>query len=127
MNLKAIAQILFLLTSSLVISSLALLFAFHQFHRKSCALIPINSPENSILINTPRIFIGRGSEVDVSILDESISSKHCLITQRKGRFLIKDLNSKNGTFVNGQPILESELKDGDLLTIGNKKFIFKVE
>lgn len=127
MNLKAIAQIIFLLTSCFVVSSVAVLFAFYQFRRKSCALVPINSPENTVIINATKLSIGRGSDVDISILDESVSSKHCLIFQKQGRFIIKDLNSKNGTFVNGQPVLETEINDGDLITIGNKKFIFKVE
>lgn len=61
-----------------------------------------------------RIVIGRSPQADVCIPDRRISSNHAEISRRDGRYYLRDLGSKNGTYVNGQ-LLDSEcaLRDGD--------------
>ena len=52
--------------------------------------------------------------------DNTISRKHCKVSVRSGRIIIEDLNSSNGTFVNGQQINEPVvLQPGDVLNLGN--------
>lgn len=50
--------------------------------------------------------------------DRKISRTHCLLDFRPPRCLLQDLESRNGTFVNGQPIRRQELKDGDEIQVG---------
>lgn len=127
MNLKAFAQIIFLSLSSVVIAALSILFARTVFYRQDTAvLIPVSSPENSVMITARKVCIGRSSECDIIIVDPSVSSKHCLIIQKGKGFFVKDLGSVNGTFVNEMPVSYIQLNDGDLLKIGEKKFIFKI-
>src|SRR5437870_4478318 len=49
----------------------------------------------------------------IVIEDSSISLMHAKITRKNGDFFLKDLNSTNGTFVNGQPVGEARLRDAD--------------
>lgn len=50
------------------------------------------------------IVIGRGVECDVVIKDVKASRKHCRLTRTEGGFVLEDLGSRNGTFVNGERI-----------------------
>ena len=67
-----------------------------------------------------RAFIGRSTECDLAIRDdEEISKRHCELTIESGYVMISDLNSTNGTFVNGVPVKTGHrLKSGDLVLLG---------
>lgn len=70
--------------------------------------------------------IGRWPDNDVVIADRWISRHHALITRRGLRYVVKDLGSKNGTFVNGQRLTgPQELEDGDRIQVApNYQFSF---
>lgn len=70
--------------------------------------------------------IGRSKKCDVYIKDPFMSKENTLIYLQDGKFLIKDLESTNGTLLNGKQLLSkpAKLKDGDKITIGNIDFIF---
>lgn len=68
--------------------------------------------------------IGRDVHADILINDLSVSRKHAQILSIAGGFVLKDLESGNGTFINNQRIDEAYLGDGDLVTFGEIKFIF---
>ena len=76
----------------------------------------------SVLRAASLIRIGRGSENDVVIDDVRVSRRHAEIRGTAGTYEVIDLDSHNGTFVNGQPIRRSRLSDGDLIGIGGKVF-----
>ena len=65
------------------------------------------------------IVVGRSSDLDMVLVEEMVSRKHARIALTDGRILIKDLGSTNGTFVNGERIQESEIKEGDRVLIGS--------
>jgi len=72
--------------------------------------------------------IGRGSENDIVIGDDSVSKEHAKIKyiESEDKYKIYDLVSTNGTFVNGERIeAPVEIEDGDLVTFGEVNFIFK--
>jgi pSer/pThr/pTyr-binding forkhead associated (FHA) protein len=64
------------------------------------------------------ITIGRKSDNDISIDNLAVSGHHARIFKAGDWFLIEDLDSLNGTFVNGKMIQESPLKNGDEVLIG---------
>ncbi|MDA1273388.1 MAG: FHA domain-containing protein [Verrucomicrobia bacterium] len=69
------------------------------------------------------IVIGRGVECDVVIKDVKASRKHCRLTRTDGGFVLEDLGSRNGTFVNGEKIEESvTLKQGQNFKAGDTVF-----
>lgn len=74
------------------------------------------------------ISIGRGSDCDIVLNDKKCSRKNSLITKNALDVRIKDLNSVNGTYVNGQKIsTEHELSAGDKIRIGDVDFVFNAD
>lgn len=64
------------------------------------------------------IIIGRSSDLDMVLVEDMVSRKHSKITSDGGELTIEDLGSTNGTFVNGERVKFSKLKDGDRVLIG---------
>lgn len=73
------------------------------------------------------ITLGRSVECGCVVDDAAASRRHVRITCEDDRFLWKDLNSTNGTQLNGTPMLEGVLKDGDKLQIGETVIGFEIE
>jgi len=71
------------------------------------------------------ISIGRRDTNDVVIEDPSVSGHHAKIDSLEDRFVLIDLQSKNGSFVNEQMVNSHWLKDEDIITIGGHKLIFR--
>jgi len=70
--------------------------------------------------------IGRNPTTDVTLLDENISREHALILfdAESGLYTIEDLQSTNGTKVNGKGIRSHTLEPGDEIQIGHTRFQF---
>lgn len=64
------------------------------------------------------VTIGRDPENNIQLLEEGISRGHAVIREMKGRYILEDLKSKNGTSVNGEKIEYKELKESDTISIG---------
>ena len=62
--------------------------------------------------------IGRVDDNTFEIAEASVSSHHCEVLLRGSDVLVKDLNSTNGTFINGEKISEGVLKPGQVLRLG---------
>ena len=71
--------------------------------------------------------IGRGRDCDIQIMDSSLSRRHCMIHKRDGQFLIEDLQSANGTSVNGAQILKKELLGNEEIQAGDLLFRFRLD
>ncbi|HET6997743.1 MAG TPA: FHA domain-containing protein [Solirubrobacterales bacterium] len=71
--------------------------------------------------------IGRSKECDVRIDDRYASGVHVRVFSRGGRYMAEDMNSTNGTLLNGATLVgEAELIDGDTVQIGDTVFRFEV-
>jgi transcriptional regulator with GAF, ATPase, and Fis domain len=81
----------------------------------------------ALSLSETAVSIGRDPSNDLWIADQSLSRKHCLLVPRDGLFTIRDLGSKNGTRVNGLPVGEQLLRDGDHISVGNSVFCFQLE
>ena len=70
--------------------------------------------------------IGRGKRCDISIGDKYLSTKNSRIFKKSGKFYIEDLESTNGTYLNGEALTDQavELLDGDKITVGRTNFLF---
>jgi ribosomal protein S27E len=71
-----------------------------------------------------RTTIGRSPDCEIFLDDVTVSRKHAVLTQRDGKFVIEDLGSLNGTFLNRHRIESAELSDGDELQIGKYRLMF---
>ncbi|NMO18890.1 FHA domain-containing protein [Pyxidicoccus fallax] len=73
---------------------------------------------------TEPVTIGRADTQPICIPHPSLSRQHALIEYTDGRFYVVDLQSKNGTFVNGTQVRRQELRFGDTLRLGDLHFLF---
>jgi len=72
-----------------------------------------------IPVATPKFFIGRAEDCNLRAHSDQVSRHHCVILVEEGYASVRDFQSKNGTFVNGQRITdETPLKSGDRLKVG---------
>ncbi len=65
-----------------------------------------------------RVLLGRGDRADFRILDSWASRTHCALTCRPEGVFVEDLNTKNGTYVNGKQVDRARLPDGSLVQVG---------
>lgn len=72
----------------------------------------------------PRTTLGRHPSNTLRLVDREVSKEHALIERVGPDFVLKDLGSSNGTFVNGRRVQELKLRDGDQITLGTSKLIF---
>jgi pSer/pThr/pTyr-binding forkhead associated (FHA) protein len=78
-------------------------------------------------LHTDRTTIGRVEDNTFQIADPSVSSHHCEVHLRGSDIFIRDLNSTNGSFINGNKIEESILKPGQVLRLGQVELKLEVE
>lgn len=86
--------------------------------------------DEEIVVNKPVFRIGKEkSYVDYFVTNNiAVSRSHADIITRGRRYFVKDLNSKNHTYINGNEIpvhCEVEINDGDYLKLGNEEFVFR--
>ena len=68
--------------------------------------------------------MGRSEDNDVVIKEDSISREHAVIRYEEGEFIIHDLNSSNGTFINHRKIGSKVLKPGTLFYLAEVAIVF---
>ena len=78
-----------------------------------------------IALEPPGISIGRRSDNDLVLEGERVSRHHARIAASDGRWYVADLGSMNGTLVNGVPVREQHLHDGDEISVGETVLRFE--
>jgi pSer/pThr/pTyr-binding forkhead associated (FHA) protein len=73
------------------------------------------------------VLLGRGPHAEIQVLDSFASRRHCEISERDGALFVRDLGSKNGSFVNGEHADERWLRPGDTLGVGTTTFVVDYE
>ena len=71
------------------------------------------------------LVVGRDESCDLTINSNVVSRRHAVITVKWGDYVLKDKNSKNSTYVNGEKITEKSIKEGDEIMFGTIKAIFR--
>src|SRR5256885_10091755 len=75
-------------------------------------------------INEDTMLIGRETTANLCIADASVSRRHSKIEKQDEGFVITDLESLNGTFINDVPVKSRLLEHGDRVRIGDSQFLF---
>jgi pSer/pThr/pTyr-binding forkhead associated (FHA) protein len=79
-------------------------------------------------IPAPKCVIGRGDDCHLRPQSDAISRRHCVIITTENEVVVRDLNSRNGTFVNGDRVAEEAvLLHGDNLRVGPLEFEMLIE
>src|SRR6266581_6106350 len=71
--------------------------------------------------------IGRVDDNTFPIAEPSVSSHHCEILLRGAEVVVRDLNSTNGTFINGEKVTETVIKPGQVLRLGQIELRLETE
>ena len=92
-------------------------------------LLVLSGPLKDLVIplSESEVTIGREASNGIAITDPSVSRKHCLVSWHDGKFRLRDLDSRNGTLVNGAGVEEQWLKHGDEIAAGDSSFLFLLE
>jgi pSer/pThr/pTyr-binding forkhead associated (FHA) protein len=85
-----------------------------------------NRPLKTYNFTGKQITIGRLPENDIVIDNLAVSRQHAVITATKAGYVLRDLGSKNGTFLGGAQVSEAPLKNGDVIVIGKYEIAFQV-
>lgn len=82
-------------------------------------LTPMSDSDSPpLLLRGERVVLGRFDNCDVIIPHPSVSKHHCVFENSNGKMQVADMNSSNGTFVNGEQIQAADLHFGDVLQFG---------
>jgi adenylate cyclase len=81
-------------------------------------------PRHVIVRDDAVLVMGRGEENGLVLEDDFASRNHAELRFEGDKYIVKDLGSTNGTYVNDKPITEKELVDGDKITIGRHDIVF---
>jgi len=93
---------------------------------EEATLLVIQGPEQGrrYELSVEPMHVGRGGQNELRILDTEASRRHALITFQEGEWTIADLNSSNGTYVNGQAVQSAPIRQGDQIQIGRTILLF---
>jgi hypothetical protein len=76
-------------------------------------------------LDKPVLNLGRSLDNDVILDDPRVSRRHAQISHKHGHFCLYDLESANGTLVNGQAVRDCVLQDGDVVSLGGVELVFR--
>ena len=94
-------------------------------HRQKVVVVegPDRGAEAEISGNT--LSIGTAEGNDLVLSDDTVSRRHCIITVQRDRYAVRDLDSTNGTVVDGTPVLEAFLAPGARIRLGDTEILFQ--
>ncbi|MBI5249755.1 MAG: FHA domain-containing protein [Desulfomonile tiedjei] len=91
----------------------------------------INKPDGQEIeqgFNGEQTMVGRHEKCDLRLVDSMVSRNHCIILKEGRRFVVKDLESRNGTWINGRRIKNRRsLRTGDVIQVGPFRLFFQPE
>lgn len=78
-------------------------------------------------LHHPSVVLGRSASTDIPIEDPGVSRQHFRVEQRQGRYVVVDLGSTNGTYVDGRKVAgEVAVGDGSVISLGKTKVVFRL-
>jgi len=80
-----------------------------------------------VSLRSRQLTIGRDPRCDLALPDRRVSAHHALVQQTPTGYLLTDLGSTNGTFVNGQRITQHLLREGDRICVGTTEIVFRAK
>lgn len=98
----------------------------HTFIESAKLLVKVHGQGSRTMdLGRDSFTIGRKVDNDLVLDDHTVSSHHARIVRVQSVFFLEDLQSTNGTTLNGKPIERAQLHDADVIAIGHHRFIFQ--
>jgi len=108
-----------------VMSATIQMEAQQQSNSRALLLHETSKGVHPIPLETTLLTLGRGLNNDIVLEDARVSRHHAQLRYKTRRFWVTDLGSTNGTFVNGEPVSETALRNGDVLSLGGLELKFR--
>jgi len=86
----------------------------------------LHIPETTFCLVKTTATLGRSSKCDLIVKHDTVSRRHSEITVKQGTISLRDLNSRNGTFIDGKRILIGQVQLGQLIKFGSVTFSVKM-
>jgi hypothetical protein len=80
--------------------------------------------DHDVALGGERLALGRLRDCDICLADQNVSRKHAALVREDGGWAIEDLESTNGTFLNGKRVERATLRDGDVIEIGTSRLVY---
>jgi pSer/pThr/pTyr-binding forkhead associated (FHA) protein len=96
-------------------------------HRASLVVVEGPAAGTEYVLESPKISLGRGPEVDIAFEDDAMSRQHAAIELGAEGHRVRDLGSTNGLTVNGSQISGADLKHGDRIALGEHTLQYILE
>ena len=96
-------------------------------HRQ--ALVAVRGPDagSRWAVDSPHAVVGSDPGADITLSDDTVSGRHCELGVRQERYVVRDLQSTNGTLVDGVEVLEAYVQHGSVLQLGETELRFEPE
>jgi pSer/pThr/pTyr-binding forkhead associated (FHA) protein len=80
--------------------------------------------DSTYFLTETEVRLGRDPSNSLAISDLSLSRRHCVLAREADGYTLRDLDSRNGTLVNGRVISEKQLTHGDQISVGESVLVF---
>ena len=111
--------------TSLVAEDLEVSVQKRQVRKTRLRVSSVNVPMTGLTVERARVTIGRGSGADLQLLDTNVSRMHCELVLNDDAWEVRDLNSVNGTWVNGKNLRQGRIEPGSTLKVGDTTLRFE--
>ena len=91
---------------------------------KLCLLNADGAVDKQWDVSNKPLVVGRGDSVDIKVEDDGLSRRHFMVFREGEDYLIKDLSSRNGTWLDGQRASQTNLRHDDRILAGRTQFRF---
>lgn len=86
--------------------------------------VTVTGVEHDVVLSGDRVVVGRSAAVDIRLADSNVSREHAAFEYEAGNWVVRDLGSTNGTFLNGEAVQRKRVRDGDVISVGVSELVY---
>ncbi|MBE0417532.1 MAG: DUF3662 domain-containing protein [Coriobacteriia bacterium] len=90
----------------------------------SIATVTVSGVEHDVALGGERVCVGRLASCGIRIADANVSREHAAFVREGTGWAIEDLDSTNGTYLNGERVSRERLRDGDVVSVGASELVY---
>jgi hypothetical protein len=88
------------------------------------ATVTVSGVEHDVALGGERVCVGRLAACDIRLADANVSREHAAFVREGAGWAIEDLESTNGTYLNGERVTFERLRDGDVVSVGASELVY---
>lgn len=88
------------------------------------ATVTVSGVEHDVALGGERVCVGRLASCDIKLADANVSREHAAFVREGAGWAIEDLDSTNGTYLNGERVSFERLRDGDMVSVGASELLY---